>query len=180
MPPNPPGTSDEMLYVDQDHPLADFTFDSTLGWYQSPAPYRVLIVLDRSIRPADLRWGMRLAVRLGWEVVQGKRWRHVWVLRMVAPAAARTDNAPAGPTTEVEPTSFSTFLARAPRTDRPGGARGAVGRKALVAGEATEAHSITLPASAWRLLERLGDDNRSEGVRRLVEERRAVADEGPS
>jgi hypothetical protein len=71
--------------------------------------------------------------------------------------------------TEVELTSFSTFLARAPRTDRPGGARGAVGRKTLAAGEATEAHSITLPASVWRLLERIGGGNRSEGVRRLVE-----------
>ena len=82
-----------------------------------------------------------------------------------------------GPTTEVEPTSFSTFLASAPRTDRPGGARGAVGRKALVAGDDTEAHSITLPASAWRLLERIGGGNRSEGVRRLVEEHRAVVKE---
>jgi len=35
-------------------------------------------------------------------------------------------------------------------------------------GGATQAHSITLPASAWRLLERIGGDNRSEGVRRLV------------
>jgi hypothetical protein len=169
---------EEVLFVDQDHPLSDFTFDSTTGWYQSPTPYRVLIVLDRSTRPADLRWGMRLAVRLGWEVVQGKRWRHVRVLRVVPPAAARMDSATAGPTTEVEPTSLFTFLARAPRTDRPGGARGAVGRKALVDGEATEAHSITLPASAWRLVERLGGGNRSEGVRRLVEERQAVAEEG--
>jgi hypothetical protein len=79
--------------------------------------------------------------------------------------------------TEVEPTSFSTFLARAPRADRPGGARGAVGRKALMEGEATEAHSITLPAPTWRVLERIGDGNRSEGVRRLVEERRAVVKE---
>ena len=53
-----------------------------------------------------------------------------------------------------------------------------MGRKALVDGEATEAHSITLPASAWRLVERLGGGNRSEGVRRLVEERQAVAEEG--
>ena len=29
MTPNP-SPSEEMLYVDQDHPLADFTFDSTL------------------------------------------------------------------------------------------------------------------------------------------------------
>ena len=79
--------------------------------------------------------------------------------------------------TEVEPTSFSAFLAHAPRTDRRGGARGAVGRKALMEGEATEAHSITLPASTWRFLERIGDGNRSEGVRRLVEEHRAVVKE---
>ncbi len=177
MPPNSAPTSEEMLYVDQDHPLADFTFDSALGWYQSPAPYRVLIVLERSIRPTDLRKGMRLAARLSWEVVQGKRWRHMRVLRVVASALLGTDSATSGPLTEVEPTSFSIFLARAPRTDRPGGARGAVGRKALVAGDGTEAHSITLPASAWRLLERIGSGNRSEGVRRLVEEHRAVVKE---
>ena len=179
MSPIPLETAEETLYVDQDHPLADFTFDSTLGWYRSPTPYRLLLALAGDIRPADLRWGMRLAVRLGWEVVQGKRWRYVQVLRAVASAEARTENGADGPTIEVEPTSFSTFLARAPRTDRPGGARGAVGRKALVTGEATEAHSITLPASAWRLLERLGGGNRSEGVRRLMEEREAVAEDGP-
>jgi len=177
MPPNSATTSEEMLYVDQDHPLADFTFDSALGWYQSPAPYRVLIVLERSTRPTDLRKGMRLAARLSWEVVQGKRWRHVRVLRVVASALLGADIATSGPITEVEPTSFSMLLARAPRTDRPGGARGAVGRKALAAGDGTEAHSITLPASAWRLLERIGGGNRSEGVRRLVEEHRAVVKE---
>jgi hypothetical protein len=101
----------------------------------------------------------------------------VRVLRVVASALLETDIATSGPITEVEPTSFSILLARAPRTDRPGGARGAVGRKALVAGDGTEAHSITLPASAWRLLERIGGGNRSEGVRRLVEEHRAVVKE---
>lgn len=61
------------------------------------------------------------------------------------------------------------MLGCAPRTDHPGGVRGDVGRKALVAGELTEAHSITLPASVWRRLEQIGGGNRSEGVRRLVE-----------
>ena len=179
MPPNSATTSEEMLYLDQDHPLAGFTFDSTLGWHQSPPPYRVLISLEKSIRPGDLRRGMRLTACLSWEVVQGKRWRHVRVLHVIPPVPPRTDDATVGPSTEVEPTNFSAFLARAPRTDRPGGARGNVGRKALVAGEATEAHSITLPASAWRLLEQIGGGNRSEGVRRLVDERRGTVEEEP-
>jgi hypothetical protein len=95
----------------------------------------------------------------------------------VASALLGIDIATSGPITEVKPASFSIFLARAPRTCRPGGARGAVGRQALMEGEATEAHSITLPASTWRLLERIGDGDRSEGVRRLVEEHRAVVKE---
>ena len=112
---------------------------------------------------------MLLAARLGWEIVGGKRWRHVQVLRAVAPATLRTEGATADLVTANEPTNFSVLLARAPRTDRPGGARGNVGRKTLTPGEATEAHSITLPASVWRRLEQIGGGNRSEGVRRLAE-----------
>jgi hypothetical protein len=179
MPPNSVTPSEEILYVDQDFPLADFTFDSMLGWYQSPQPYRVLISLEQSIRPGDLRQGMRLAARLSWEVVQGKRWRHVRVLRVIPPAPSNSEGAPPGPVTEIEPTNFTAFLARAPRSDRPGGARGAVGRRALVAGETTEAHSITLPASVWRRLEQIGDGNRSEGVRRLADECRGTAVKEP-
>lgn len=179
MPPNPARTSDETLYVDRDHPLADFTFDSALDWYQSPLPYCVLISLAKNIRPADLRQGMLLTARLGWEIVGGKRWRHVQVLRAAAPAAFRTEDAAPGPVTASEPTNFSTFLARAPRADRPGGARGDVGRRALAPGEATEAHSITLPASVWRRLEQIGDGNRSEGVRRLADECWGTAVEEP-
>jgi hypothetical protein len=32
----------------------------------------------------------------------------------------------------------------------------------------TEAHSVTLPSSTWRLLERLGGGNRSAGIRQLA------------
>ena len=179
MPSTPSQIPEEILYVDRDHPLADFAFDSAPGWHRSPPPYRVLISLEKSLRPSDLRQGMLLAARLGWEIVGGKRWRHVQVLRAVTPAALRTEGATAGPVTANEPTNFSVLLARAPRTDRPGGARGAVGRKALVEGEATEAHSITLPASIWRRLEQIGDGNRSEGVRRLADECRGTAVEEP-
>lgn len=179
MTPNLLSPSEEMLYVDQDQPLADFTFDSAPGWHRSPPPYRVLISLEKSLRPSDLRQGMLLTARLGWEIVGGKRWRHVQVLRAAAPAAFRTEDAAPGPVTASEPTNFSTFLARAPRTDRPGGARGDVGRKALAPDEATEAHSITLPASVWRRLEQIGDGNRSEGVRRLADECRGTTVEEP-
>ena len=106
MPPIQLTEREQMLFVDQDHLLADFTFDSTTGWYRSPTPHRLLLALAGDIRLADLRWGMRLAVRLGWQVVQGKRWH-------------------------------------------------------------------------WRLLERIGAGNRSEGVRRLVDERRGTVEEEP-
>lgn len=169
MPAIPTETAAELLYIDQDHPLAGFTFDNTLGCHQSPPPQRLLVSLPDRLRPPDVRQGMLLAVRLGWAIVQGKRWRHVQVLRLAAPVGAQSDSSPTGARTGGEPTAFSVLLARAPRTDRPGGARGDVGRKALVAGEFTEAHSITLPASVWRRVEEIGDGNRSEGVRRLVE-----------
>lgn len=179
MPPTSSQLPEEILYVDRDHPLADFAFDSAPGWHRSPPPYRVLISLEKSLRPSDLRQGMLLAARLGWEIVGGKRWRHVQVLRAVAPATLRTEGATADLVTAGEPTNFSALLARAPRTDRPGGARGNVGRKTLTPGEATEAHSITLPASVWRRLEQIGDGNRSEGVRRLADECRGTAVEEP-
>ncbi|MEI8082641.1 MAG: hypothetical protein WCI74_12430, partial [Actinomycetes bacterium] len=104
----------------------------------------MLISLEKSLRPSDLRQGMLLAARLGWEIVGGKRWRHVQVLRAVVPAALSSEGATADLVTANEPTNFSVLLAHAPRTDRPGGARGNVGRKTLTPGEATAAHSITL------------------------------------
>ena len=165
MPPPPAATREQLLLIDQDRPLADFTRTAT-GWRQSPPPRRLLVELAAGVAAEDVRRGARLVVRLGWHVIAGKRWRHVHVLRLL-PADASGDHEAGGPVTR--PMSFSALLARAPRTDRPGGARGDVGRKSLVTGEFTEAHSITLPASVWRRVEEIGDGNRSEGVRRLVE-----------
>ncbi len=34
--------------------------DSTTGWYRSPTPHRLLLVLAGDIRLADLRWGVFL------------------------------------------------------------------------------------------------------------------------
>ena len=48
-----------------------------------------------------------------------------------------------------------------------GGAGRGQGRKPLDADDPTERHNLTAPASIWRLLERLGDGNRSEGLRIL-------------
>ena len=165
MPPPPAATREQLLLIDQDRPLADFT-RTAAGWRQSPPPRRLLVELAAGVAAEDVRRGARFAVQLGWHVIAGKRWRHVHVLRRL-PADASGDQEAGGPATR--PMSFSELLARAPRTDRPGGARGDVGRKALVTGEFTEAHSITLPASVWRRVEEIGDGNRSEGVRRLVE-----------
>jgi hypothetical protein len=108
-----------------------------------------------------------LAAKLGWLELEGKRWRMMRVID-INPADARKLLLDAGQPDE-EPIRLSVVLARAPRSDRAGGARGAVGRKVLAPGEETEAHSITLPASVWREIERIGEGNRSEGVRRLVE-----------
>lgn len=54
-------------------------------------------------------------------------------------------------------------------TTNHGGARPGAGRPPLDDTEPTERHTVTLPASLWRLLEQLGDGNRSKGVRVLKE-----------
>ena len=54
-------------------------------------------------------------------------------------------------------------------TNTHGGAGRGQGRKPIDAKDATERHTVTAPASIWRLLERLGDGNRSEGLRAMRE-----------
>ena len=128
------------------------------------------------VRPSDVRRPGLLVAKLDWQVLEGKRWR-------VMSGAARSTRLTRGSCSSTpdcpdeDPTNFSVILARAPRSDRAGGARGPVGRKVLAPGEPTEAHSITLPASVWREIERIGEGNRSEGVRRLVDARIGEADE---
>jgi len=110
-------------------------------------------------------------------VLEGKRWRVVSVSEINPPDARKLLLNAGQPDEDL--INFTVILARAPRSDRAGGARGAVGRKVLAAGEETEAHSITLPASVWREIERIGEGNRSEGVRRLAESRPREADAIP-
>lgn len=56
-------------------------------------------------------------------------------------------------------------------TTTHGGPRPGAGRPPLTDDPAnpTEKHTVTAPASIWRLLERLGDGNRSEGLRIMHE-----------
>lgn len=157
----------QLIYVREDRPFADFALDAANGLYRSPAPYRLAVSLPGKLRASDVRGPALLVATSGWQVLEGKRWRVVSVSE-INPPNARKLLLDAGQPGE-EPINFTVVLARAPRSDRAGGARGAVGRKVLAPGEETEAHSITLPASVWRVIERIGEGNRSEGVRQLVE-----------
>lgn len=157
----------QLIYVHEDRPFAAFELDVANGLYRSPAPYRLAVSLPGKVRANDVRGPTLLVATLDWQVLEGKRWRVVRVQK-IKPPDARKLLLDAGQPDE-GPINFEVVLARAPRSDRAGGARGTVGRKVLAPGEPTEAHSITLPASLWREIERIGEGNRSEGVRRLVE-----------
>jgi len=169
----PAEAATQLIYVHDDRPFAAFELDAANGLYRSPAPYRLAVSLPGKLRASDVRGPALLVATSGWQVLEGKRWRVISVSE-INPVDVRKLLLDAGQPDE-DPINFAVVLARAPRSDRPGGARGPVGRKVLAAGEETEAHSITLPASVWRDIERIGEGNRSEGVRRLVEVKR---DEG--
>ena len=160
----------QLVYVGEDQPFADFELDAAKGLYRSPAPYRLVVSLPGKVRANDVRGPALLVATLGWRVLEGKRWRVVNVSEINPPLDPRKLLLDAGQPDE-DPINFAVVLGRAPRSDRAGRARGAVGRKVLAPGEATEAHSITLPASVWREIERIGEGNRSEGVRRALETR---------
>lgn len=162
----------QLVYVREDQPFAAFELDAAYGLYRAPAPYRLAVSLPGKVRANDVRGPALLVAELDWQVLEGKRWRVVKVSE-INPPDVRKLLLDAGQADE-EPINFEVVLARAPRSDQAGGARGAVGRKVLAPGEATEAHSITLPASVWREIERIGEGNRSEGVRRLVEAKPVV------
>ena len=157
----------QLVYVPEDRPFVDFELDAANGLYRSPAPYRLALSLPGKVRASDVRGPALLAATLDWQVLEGKRWRVVRVSE-INPPDPRKLLLDAGLPDE-DPINFAVVLARAPRSDRAGGARGPVGRKVLTPGEETEAHSITLPASVWREIERIGEGNRSEGVRRALE-----------
>lgn len=159
----------QLIYVHEDQPFAAFELDAANGLYRAPAPYRLAVSLPGKVRANDVRGPALLVTTMDWQVLEGKRWRVVRVSE-INPPDDRKLLLDAGQPDE-EPINFEVVLALAPRSDRAGGARGEVGRKVLAPGEETEAHSITLPASVWREIERIGEGNRSEGVRRLVETR---------
>ena len=50
-----------------------------------------------------------------------------------------------------------------------GGKRPGAGRPTIDGEDPTESHNLTAPSTVWRLLERLGDGNRSAGLRKLAE-----------
>ena len=71
----------------------------------------------------------------------------------------------------MEAVYLSHLIERAPRSDRPGGWRGAMpGRPPVSVGDRVESHNVTLPSRLWRRIEDAGAGNRSAGARKLIEQ----------
>lgn len=137
---------------------------SRAGVYAARPPWRLLLVLPPGLEPGALPRGGWCAADVTWVRGEGgKRYRQITMLRLL----------PAPPADAVC-TRLTALIASAPRSDRPGGARGDVGPRPLVADDRTEAHSVTLPGATWRLLESLGGGNRSAGIRRLALDAQAL------
>ena len=135
------------------------------GVYAARPPWRLLLVLPPGLEPGALPRGGCCAAEMAWVRGEGgKRYRQITVTRLL-PA----------PPADLARTRLTALIASAPRSDRPGGARGDVGPRPLVAGERTEAHSVTLPGATWCLLESLGGGNRSAGIRRLTLDAQALS-----
>jgi hypothetical protein len=128
------------------------------GVYAARPPWRLLLVLPPGLEPDALPRGGCCEAEVAWVRGEGgKRYRQITVTRLL-PA----------PPADAARSQLTALIASAPRSDRPGGARGDVGPRPLVPGDLTEAHSVTLPGATWRLLEQLGGGNRSAGIRQLA------------
>ena len=66
--------------------------------------------------------------------------------------------------------SLTAVLSNAPRADRPGGARGDVGRHPVGSETRAVSRSVTLLPEQWEVVEGIAKGNRSAGVRWLVED----------
>ena len=141
-------------------------------YYAALAPHRLLIVMrhGRSIEEAQV--GLMLHAAIGWDdghhpyVTAGgadKRHSKITVIEVLA----IDDDLPA----DAKVTALSDVVARAPRSDRPGGQRTDMpGRPPIVDGDSVEAHNVTLPSRMWRRIEAAGEGNRSAGIRKLIEQ----------
>lgn len=150
---------------------------SPRSYYASGGPARVLIVMRNGGALDDLRQpNTYIKALVGWDEGTapfvlpedtGKVHTKITVdlvLSLDANAAGEYSRA-----NRMEVESLAALLAKAPRADRPGGARGAVGRKLAVGDAATVPHPVTLLPAQWEIVETLGSGNRSAGVRFLVD-----------
>jgi hypothetical protein len=136
-------------------------------YYAAHPPLRLLLVMQTG-NIADLQVGRYVQALLGWDNgdnpyvldgQQGKRHTKISVTGITA-----------YPSITDEWTPLSEIVAKAPRSDRPGGFRGGdSGRPRLAEDDLTESHNVSLPSRVWRKIEVLGDNNRSAGVRKLAD-----------
>lgn len=139
-------------------------------YYAAEPPLRILIVMRNGMALEDVPTGYYLKALVGWDdgtafVLPGdagKQHTKLSVDLVLDDALiVRAD---------VGLISLSSIVARAPRSDRPGGWRGGTpGRPPVAAGDRVEQHNITLPSQLWRRVEHAGVGNRSAGIRKLIE-----------
>jgi len=137
-------------------------------YYAAHLPLRLLLVMQVG-NVTDLQVGRYAKALLGWDDgdnpyvligQEGKRHTKISV----------TDILTYPPLTGPEWTPLSEIIAKAPRSDRPGGWRGGdSGRPPVIDGDLTERRTVTLPSRLWRRIEALGNGNFSAGVRKLAD-----------
>lgn len=147
-------------------------------YYAAVGPCRVLLVMRNGVPLEALNQpNAYIKALVGWEPGtpgfvlpqdEGKQHTKITVgeLLTLTPDAAGEYARANG--LEIE--SLAAILNNAPRADRPGGARGAVGRKRVGGDTRAVSHPVTLLPEQWAAVGRLGGGNRSAGIRKLIEE----------
>lgn len=139
-------------------------------YYAAHLPLRLLLVMQRGNTAQQLRQGGYVKALLGWDdgdnpfVMLGQEGK-----RHTKLSVGLIYNGPLPDGVE-EIVPLSEIIAKAPRSDRPGGWRGGEGgRPPVIDGDLTERRTVTLPSRLWRRIEVLGNGNFSAGVRKLAD-----------
>ena len=147
-------------------------------YYAASGPQRVMIVM-RNGQPLEHlnQPNAYIKALIGWEpgtsefalpAHANKQHTKITVDMLLALDERAADEYARVNSLEIE--SLTAVLSNAPRADRPGGARGDVGRHRVGGETRAVSRSITLLPEQWEVVEGIAKGNRSAGVRWLVED----------
>lgn len=139
-------------------------------YYAAHLPLRLLLVMQTGAAAQQLRQGCYAKALLGWDdgdnpyVLPGQQGKSHTKLSV---GLIYDGPLPEG-VEEIVP--LSEIIAKAPRSDRPGGWRGGDGgRPRVIDDDYTVRRTVSLPSRLWRRIEALGNGNFSAGVRKLAD-----------